>query len=226
MKTGMENRGLKIRAQGRRGTCSVFAFTAGVEYALSRKTACPRLSIEYLNWASNRATRNNYDGSFFSQLTKGLEQYGACREDQWYYQKAFDPDAEPSPEALKFGEWVRNQGLKFHWVKENGRNEAAGLDDQQFLLTKNLLAQGWPVMGGFRLPKQWRTIQNGVLDMFERDEIKWSGAHSLLIVGYRDDPSLPGGGAFMIRDSGNKKYYEMCYAYVRSYVLDTGWIDL
>ena len=58
--------GLPSRAQGVRPTCSVFVVTGAMEYALADKQRHgTRLSVEFLNWASNRAIRKRADGGVF-----------------------------------------------------------------------------------------------------------------------------------------------------------------
>lgn len=56
-----------------------------------------------------------------------------------------------------------------------------------------------------------------------------TGVHGLLIVGYKDDSRVPGGGYFLIRNSygeewGNKGYGKMSYAYLECFVLEAGTI--
>src|ERR1044071_7862950 len=72
-----ESRGLTQRKQGGRGTCSVFAVTGALEFALSTpKAQTTRLSVEFLNWAAHKATGRTADGGFFSEIWKGYETYG------------------------------------------------------------------------------------------------------------------------------------------------------
>jgi C1A family cysteine protease len=50
--------------------------------------------------------------------------------------------------------------------------------------------------------------------------------HSVLIVGWRDDPDQPGGGVFIFRNSSNNgRDGYMPYAYARAYMNDAVWID-
>ncbi len=50
--------------------------------------------------------------------------------------------------------------------------------------------------------------------------------HSVLLVGYRDDKTQPGGGVFLIRNSaGPSRDGMMTYEYVRAYLNDAAWID-
>jgi len=50
--------------------------------------------------------------------------------------------------------------------------------------------------------------------------------HSVLLIGYRDDPQQPGGGAFLLRNSNTDRDDGlMCYEYARAYLNDALWID-
>jgi len=49
--------------------------------------------------------------------------------------------------------------------------------------------------------------------------------HSVLIVGYRDDAQQPGGGLFLVRNSGGDgSDGALSYAYVQDYMNDAAWI--
>ncbi len=48
----------------------------------------------------------------------------------------------------------------------------------------------------------------------------------IILAGYRDDPAQPGGGVFMIRNSGGEsRNGYMSYEYVRTYMNDGAWIE-
>ncbi|MBO7685975.1 MAG: hypothetical protein J6V72_06320 [Kiritimatiellae bacterium] len=58
---------------------------------------------------------------------------------------------------------------------------------------------------------------------------EWLGVHGLLIVGYVDNASSPGGGYFIVRNSlgeawGNRGYGKLPYAYVACFALEAGTI--
>ena len=60
-------------------------------------------------------------------------------------------------------------------------------------------------------------------------ESPWNGRHGLLIVGYEDDASAPGGGFFAIRNSlgedwGRKGYGRLPYAYLECFAVEAGTI--
>ena len=57
----------------------------------------------------------------------------------------------------------------------------------------------------------------------------WLGVHGMLIVGYVDNASSPGGGYFIVRNSlgeawGNRGYGKLPYAYVACFALEAGTI--
>ena len=48
----------------------------------------------------------------------------------------------------------------------------------------------------------------------------------MLLVGYRDDPSQPGGGVFLFRNTaGDFRDSLMTYQYAMTYMNDAVWID-
>ena len=213
--------GLSTRAQGSRGTCSVFTITRAIEYALAKKQRrTSRLSVEFLNWASNQAIGQRRDGGFFSDLWKGLETYGICDEDDLPYASEFDPRLRPSNAALAHARQYREAGLRLYWIKPWDPNR--GLNDEQFAAVKETLRQRWPVCGGFLWPKQpeWT---DGVLQMASRENVR--DGHSVLLVGFRDDLSQPGGGVFLVQNSSKgPRNGAMSYEYVHAYMNDAAWI--
>jgi len=213
---------LGTRVQGKRGTCSAFVVTGAIEYALASKQGrSAQLSVEFLNWASNKATKTAEDGGFFSDLWKGYTAYGICPEKEMPYLHHFDPAIQPTTSALARAKEIQKFALQLHWIKEWDPNK--GLTEKQLAEVKRTLQRRWPVCGGFLWPKQQRW-ENGVLQMCPRDQVR--DGHSVLLVGYRDDPVQPGGGVFLIRNSsGESRDGLMTYEYVRTYMNDALWID-
>jgi len=214
--------GLPLRSQGGRGTCSVFALTGALEYALaSRQQTGTVMSVEFLNWASNQATSNSADGGFFSDLWAGYEHYGICPESDLPYSKIFNPNLHPDKAALQQAKETAGANLQLHWIKPWNVN--TGLTEEQFLQIKRTLSRGWPVCGGFRWPKH-EAWQNEILQMVPASEV--FDGHSVLLVGFKEDASQPGGGVFLIRNSGGGAHDgALPYDYVRAYMNDGAWIQ-
>lgn len=184
LRPALEKWGLGPRLQGKRNTCSVFTMVGAVEYAMASKENCgTRLSVEFLNWASNQALRETQDGGFFSDLWRGFTIYGTCPEQDMPYQDKFDPERVPSEEARDHARLLHEVGLRLHWIKPWNRN--TGLTEKQLLAIKDVLRRQWPICGGFRWPKEVKWKDN-VLEMAPPEGV--FDGHSVLIVGYRDDP--------------------------------------
>jgi len=214
--------GLAQRLQGGRGTCSVFTMAGALEYALARRQQqATVLSVEFLNWASNQAATNRDDGSFFSDLWSGFERFGACPESDWPYQPRFDPALAPPGPVVASAARLKNAGLRLRWIKP--WDVTTGLTDDHLLQIKRALASQWPVCGGFRWPKQERWTNN-VLVMAPPSGVV--DGHSVLLVGYQDDPAQPGGGLFLIRNSGRGQHdAALTYEFARAYMNDAAFVE-
>lgn len=196
-----ERFGFAPRGQGPRPTCSIFASTAAFEFALAELGEPVRLSPEFVNWAASRAAGSRGDGNFFHNALAGFERFGASSAELCAYRDAFDPAFEPSAEALADAaarlERTRSR-LAIHWAVP-WVPDRFGLDESQFAEFKRVLASGHPIAAG--------------------------SAHSRLLVGYRDDPALPGGGAFLVLDSALASYAEIDYAFARAQIADAFWVE-
>jgi hypothetical protein len=195
-----ERFGLKVRAQGARGSCSVFTVTAALEFALAKRTGRGEpLSVEFLNWACCKLIDDHRDrGQFFSDLERAYETSGICRERELPYRRRYDPTLEPSPAALASAAELRKLRFRFHWL--NPLPKKMGISEALLEEVKATLRCGWPVCGG--------------------------SGHSVLLVGYEDDPTQPGGGVVFTRDSGSARWGVMTYADTLRTRADLLWIDL
>lgn len=192
--------GLPIKKQGARNTCSVFTTTGAMEYALSKKfNRGLRLSEEYLNWSCNQVIKNTTQdrGQFFGDLLKGYELHGICPEGAMPYARAFSSSYQPNERATSDAKLLKNHGLRANWIKPN--DGKVGITDAHIEQMKATLRTGWPVCGG--------------------------SAHSVLVVGFKDDPALAGGGHFLLRDSGGGNEQTMTYRAAKARLCDLLWYD-
>ena len=114
----------------------------------------------------------------------------------------------------------KRRSLAGHWRVQWVRrwNVARPLDGSELKGIKEALALGHPVACGLRWPK---TLQGHVLREVPPPRDVFDG-HSVVLVGYADDPKQNGGGMFVFRNSsgprwGEKGYGRVSYAYVRAY---------
>jgi hypothetical protein len=193
--------GLTPRAQGARGTCSIFTTCEAIEFALAaRRGHGERLSPEFLNWSASQAAGRRSDGNFFHNAIAGFERFGLCTESAMPYRARLE-DAPPSDDVLAAAARVRDEShtsLAIHWIVPWQPNRF-GLDDAQFGEVLATLARGFPVAAG--------------------------SGHSRLLVGYRVDAKQPGGGRFLTEDSALAAFSEVTFDFVRKQVADVFWVE-
>jgi hypothetical protein len=212
--------GLVRRVQDARGTCSVFTMAGALEFAAAKQAGHGQiLSVEFLNWAANQS-RPPRDGGIFSDMWKGFAAHGICAERLMPYQPIFDPARVPEPEAIQDAHARMKAGLRHHWIKR--WNVTTGLTEDQLTAIKRTVAGGWPVCGGFRWPNNPIWVE-GVLQMCPSTNV--FDGHSVLLVGFKDEPAQAGGGVFLFRNSNANVDGSMPYAYAQAYMNDALWID-
>ncbi len=216
--------GLTVRDQGGRGTCSVFAVVGLMEFEYAHLLGDRvTLSVEYLNWASNQVTGETEDGSFFSDALDGLHAFGICEDSLFpYYTRNYTKKVEPSIRALADGK--RRKKAETIWIKQ--WNPETGMSEDQIQQVKAQIRAKHPVAIGFQWPKneeRYRKTENGMITVPPREGV--FDGHSVIMTGYQDDPSAPGGGWFTFRNShgtgyGNDGYGKMPYEYLSKYAND------
>lgn len=174
-------RGVFLRNQGARGTCSVHAMVALLEYMYSGLLGkeFAHLSVEYSNYFASVTDGNESDGDFFHSMEKGYNAYGIVPESMWAYDANFKYTLEEcenrvAPAIIDYGKKFISEKtmLNGYFVKQLG---AAGLSDDQFEAMISYLDDGIPLAVG-------------------RD-------HSLTLIAYEKDERFPGGGIFTFKNS-------------------------
>ncbi|HEY2343724.1 MAG TPA: C1 family peptidase [Chthoniobacteraceae bacterium] len=222
----LQRENLSACAQGDRNVCSLFAITglAEVESVRGASGHGDRFSEEYLIWAARKFSGNEDGQAMFYQALDGLEASGICTEARMPYTAKTDAARSPSPEAIAEAETLRDR-WRAHWVKLWSLE--APLTEVQLTEIKRALADGHAVACGLRWPKHLRGSElfevPGENDVFD--------GHSIMLVGYEDDASKPGGGILRFRNSfgarwGEEGYGAMSYAYASAYANDALWLQL
>jgi hypothetical protein len=168
---------LEVVAQHNRNTCGVHTFTRALEWAVSKQLGHGTpLSDEYTNWACNQVVANT--GPQAQDRGQFFEHLwmGTCR--YGYCPGNQMPwregfDAGYEPSEKASQSAKRSQPFRVFWHDIGGPGVA---DDEVVREIKTVLAFGSPVLAG--------------------------SPHNVLIVGYVDDKANPGGGRFLIADSG------------------------
>lgn len=209
-----------IRNQKQRGTCVAFACTAVREYLLPENVQINDLSEQYLYWNCKEHDLFDGPGTYIHVAMNRLLQDGQCSEEDWPYNGSKIPGNEgqgPPPE----GAAVKAAA---HRISETQKLPARSVNHlRQSLAGQKPVAFAVPVYeywfseplyssGDIRLP-------------LPNDEL--AGGHAMCMVGYEDDPQVPGGGFFMIRNSWGTDwagesslgsgYARLPYAYMEQY---------
>ncbi|HXY33553.1 MAG TPA: C1 family peptidase [Planctomycetaceae bacterium] len=226
LKPQLQDFGLTARQQGNRDDCSLFAITGVVEYERARhlSKSPERLSEEFLIWASDKASGEPGDQAMFWKAVAGLNAFGICSEELMPYGKKPRPQQRPSPQAVAEARELAER-WQVAWIKRWSVDRR--LTDHQLLEIKHALAQGHPVACGLRWPKE---LKGSALLKVPAPNQVFDG-HSIMFVGYEDDPGKPGGGAFVFRNSagpnwGQQGYGLISYAYAKAYANDALWLHL
>lgn len=200
--------GLVVEQQAR-DNCWAFS-VAGVldyEYAVNAGQGV-RLSAGFLTWAGQATDFRGARGSNFGRAWRGLERYGICRLDLFPARDSSGRDARPAADVL--ADARLRLGVQARWIKfiETPR----GLNDEQFQAIKADLATGHPVAVGMLWPVRESFDPRQPDLMIDPGPGGARDGHCVVVIGYRDDPALAGGGAFLFRNSWGARWKDHGYA--------------
>lgn len=188
-----------VRNQGFRGTCVAHSVTAYREYLLGDQSTGANLSEQFLYCEAKQRDGFPGDGTWIRVAMGVLKDVGICREETWPY--------NPNPNPANIG-----QGP----VPANAETEANGfkvvditcLNATWVDTLRQAIAGGLPVSFGVKVytsmqrPNSYRVGDVRLPLPGERS----LGGHAMLAVGYEDDPEVPGGGYFIVRNSWGEAF--------------------
>ncbi len=222
--------GMAVRDQYPRGTCTIFATTFLIEYWTAREKGLKNtdFSEEYIAAAARRASDDKSDNYFFSEAAQGYEEYGIVDEADAPYQMAgqfktsYLQDDSPATLAL-LEKGKKNRFLDAEIIEAPNK---PGLSDPQIVRILTELDRRNPVAVGFggSADTKYTKIGKPVLAMNDCSG-SLNYAHTVPLVGYTIDPTVPGGGYAIYRDSGGPNagdagYRYMTFNYLKKFVYD------
>lgn len=233
----IRQRGLHIRDQGNRGTCTVFATTFLIEYQKAGESGQPKglkLSEEYLNWAANEVNGPPYyDGGMFTKMIAGFETWGIASANQMRYRSAYNAihPVQPTPAAKADARTLFPAGYTFTTLKV--WDDTKGMTAGELQNVLSTLRAGTPVATGIWWLSNFSTVTvHGIpiLSIYPRSANTGSNppmfdGHTIDLVGYRESKNFPGGGYFVFRNSfgpafGDHGYGYVSFKYIRTYAND------
>ncbi|MGC4045120.1 MAG: C1 family peptidase [Armatimonas sp.] len=211
---------MPLRAQGSRGTCSVFTITFCIEFTLrQRRLVSEPLSVEYLNWVKNQNHPAPQDGDFFDRIAEGYERFGMLSEAALPYAQSYSPEMPISPELVAQAEGFPRMNGRF--IKPWSVTEI--VTEEQIAAIKDHLQNGLPVAAGLRWPVKGRgldTVISGHMAMNWIPAEDVFDGHSIALVGYSEAAGLWVFANWAGPDWGDHGFGYMTDAYLRAYLND------
>jgi len=219
-------RGLHIRNQGNRGTCTVFATTFLIEY---QKAGTPgqapglALSEEYLNWAANKVNGQPYfDGGFFTKMIPGFDAWAITTAKDMPYHQTYNPSAPYRPSKTAIADAQAMFPSRYHFVTLKIWNDQVGMNASELQAVLATLRSGRPVATGIWWLSDFQTVRiHGIPLIKDYPRSANTGAnppmfdgHSIDLVGYHLASDFPGGGYFIFRNSFGKTWGDHGYGFV------------
>jgi len=212
-----------VRNQGGRGTCVAHATAAVREYLLGDQSTSGNLSEQFIYWACKQ--RDGYPGGgTYIRIAMGvLHDLGVCPETVWPYngEQLANNEGQGPPPANALTEATANRIVHFTPLNATSVDSLRGA-----------LAAGSPIafsVSVFESCQRPYVFRNADLHMPLPGERKLGG-HAMCMVGYVDDPDVPGGGYFIVRNSWGEAfgydgevaggYCRIPYAYLQRYGME------
>ncbi|MFQ5859519.1 MAG: C1 family peptidase [Anaerolineae bacterium] len=183
-----------IRHQRNRGTCVAHACVAVQEFLQGEASTESDLSEQFVYWACKERDDYPGGGTWIKYGMAVLEELGVCVEQVWPY----NPDPiegnegqGPPPDEAQADAALRR-------VKES-----SSVEPRWTTALRQVLAEGKPVAFAVPVYRYWVTEpvrSSGDIRMPLPHDHRLGG-HAMCMVGYEDDPNVPGGGFFLIRNS-------------------------
>lgn len=186
-----------IRNQESRGTCVAFASVAFLEFHRSAEagSAVKRHSEQFVYWGCKQDDGEpGMEGTFVSTARTVLAGRGACLNSTWKYKNlpvAHNEGQGPPPKV------ARQEARTARWAKSK---EVAATNPSSIC---KRLDEGLPVVLSVKTFPSWdfdSVNQTGEI-LMPVPGTSSDGGHALCVVGYELNSDVPGGGAFIIRNS-------------------------
>ncbi|NTW03860.1 MAG: C1 family peptidase, partial [Oscillochloris sp.] len=183
------------QSQGNRNTCVAFTLAAAVQILSGDPTD---LSEQFLYYLCKEKDGVPGDvGTRPDLAVQLLQEVGICTEATWPYQAEpnHSQPGGPTPPTPAYNEAKRRRITGFTQLPAKGNSGLTQIQAQ--------LAAGKPVLIGMPIYEHWNGSTQGKLLGRVRAALpgeRQLGGHAMCVVGYRSDPTAPGGGYFIVRN--------------------------
>jgi C1A family cysteine protease len=183
-----------VRNQANRGTCVAHACVAVREFLLGEESTEGDLSEQFVYWACKERDGYAGSGTWIRHGMGVLEELGVCTEETWPY--------KGNPIAGNEGQGPPPAGAETkasaHRIEDSEQLQARWVNAlRQQLAEERAIAFAVPVFTYWFADPVART--GDIRLPLSTDKVE--GGHAMCLVGYQDDPNVPGGGYFLVRNS-------------------------
>jgi C1A family cysteine protease len=196
-----------VKDQGNRGTCVAFSAVAVREFLAGSQ---PDLSEQFLYWwCDDHDPVPEEPGTTVEMGFNGLFQAGVCKESTWRYNsEAIKGNEGQGPPPAGASDEAKDYKItKILDLDENSIDELKKCLNGTNDLPGRPIAFSIPVYNSWLLSNA--VMLSGQITMpLPGEEVE--GGHAMVMVGYQDDASVPGGGFFIIRNSWGPRWGQNC----------------
>ena len=187
------------RDQGSRGTCVAFASVAFLEFHLAEGSAkTVPLSEQFVYWACKETDKlPKVVATYLHVARRVLATRGACRAAAWKYETLpvgpTEGQGPPRP-------GVEQEAKQSVWKQSKTLRRAQIVDIDQL---RERLDARVPIVFSVRTFRNWdfQVVQETGEIPMPLPGATPDGGHAIVLVGYELNPTAPGGGAFIFRNS-------------------------
>ena len=207
--------------------CWAYSIVSCMELELSRaRKQTVTLSGPYLTWAAAKADPDAIDsaGSNYGRAARALERFGISEIANLKTEGDRAEHITSASSATLEKALLTAKGVRLDWLRFWHR--PLGLSDAEMLSIKEHITSGHPVSIGMMWPKELQVPDpvNCLLANCKTED-ETSDGHCVALVGYEDNESQPGGGAFIIRNNWGtgwmqNGYARISYDYIRRFAND------
>lgn len=177
------------------GSCTANAIAACYEYLEQSKSKwVPSRLFIYYNERAMEGTTDTDSGAFIRDGIKSLSKQGVCDEKYWPYDITKFTDQPP---RACYTDALEHTIIQYNRVE----HEAEAM--------KSCLAQGYPIVFGFKVYESFRSIDHTGIMPMPQDGEELLGGHAVVVVGYNDDTKM-----FTIRNSWTENFGDNGYFYM------------
>jgi C1A family cysteine protease len=212
-----------VKDQGQCGSCATFASTACFESAYKISKSDPNMDVdfseqyqvscgkEWIGFKSFAVRMNGCMGATTYAVLEFTKKYGAINETCFPYISGIDGYEPPCTDKCENWEEQRIWAADYKLVMGEFIEENDEFVEYNITNYKNALIQFGPLASPMFVYEDFPDYTGGIYELNRSKSLERLGGHMVLIVGYKDDPSIDSGGYWICKNSWGPEWGENGY---------------